>query len=201
MRLYGDAPDVIVPGLVAVIGAGPTLPALRRVLHPLVLEEFPGVFTEACARKESSRRPAHERGVTLAHRAVWKEAKRRGSPFTLLFEGDAVPALPTAREAVNQAIREKVDVSYLGWCYSAKPVPPLCAHAYLLSANAVEALLASVPETGCRLDGPIPPLDHLLRQTILERGLSWNQADNPRGATAHWTQGPFRQQGEEDPAS
>jgi len=201
MRLYGDAPNITAPGLVAVIGAGPTLPALRRVLHPLVLEEFPGVVTEPCARRETLRRPAHERGVTLAHRAVWEEARRRASPFTLIFEGDAVPALPTAREAVDEAMREKVDVSYLGWCYSAKPVPPLCAHAYLLSATAVEALLASVPETGCREDGPLPPLDHLLRQTILERGLSWVQAENPRGATAHWSQGPFHQHGEEDPAS
>ena len=193
--------------MAVVIGRNAAKGALQRVLSPLVLEEAPPAFVEPCVTSRhdlarTSRRPAHERGVALAHRAVWEEARRRGCRKLFVFEADVLPAaLSSAATAVAKARLDDTDLVYLGWCYG-EWAPPLSTHAYVLSARALNALLEAVPPAGCDADGgPLLPLDHLVRRTVLRRGLSWRLADDVNVEPLHWTRGPFRQRSAEDPES
>jgi hypothetical protein len=185
-------------------GTDENVAALQAVLSPLVLERADPVYISACERGRAGvvRRPAHERGVTLAHRNVWNAATRRGSKRTLIFEGDATPVSETAATAVAKASRSDADIFYLGWCYG---IPgqsqPLCCHAYMLSAKAVSCLLDMVPVNGCTPRQKLAPLDHLFRTAARRYGLTWELAEDPWDAPGHWTKGPFHQIGDEDPDS
>ena len=196
-RTYGGLATTV--DLVVVIGPKTNRESLRSALDPLIVEEVPPVYVDPCPLRASAR-AAHERGVTLAHRAVWKEAHRRGCRKTLIFEGDAVPVSKSARASVERASQAGTDIFYLGWCYG-NLSQPLCTHAYMLSAKAVKILLGLVPEEGCAPDGALPPLDHLLRIGVQRYGLSWELAPDPDDAPSHWTKGPFHQDAEEDPDS
>lgn len=190
------------PDFVAVIGRSNNIGALRRSLAPCAVEEMSPVYVQACEETATRKRGAHERGLTLAHRLVWEEAQRRSARYVLVLEKDAVASSSDTAEQIEQALLYPADVTYLGWCYGQNMShPPLCTHAYVLSRDAVNALLDSIPTLGCVPGRALPPLDHIFRRVIEFKGLSWKKVNNPRKAPRHWTSGIFHQEGPEDPLS
>jgi hypothetical protein len=170
------------------------------------LRRFPEVRVSGCPHAQPfTRRPAHERSVALAHRAVWQAAHDAGCRRIVVLERDATPAgtPEEALEAALAAASARLDFVYLGACYDTGSRPPLCMHAYVASGRALSRLLAALPPDACAPQArALPPVDHLLQHVLHpSRGLTWTALRDPPSATAHWTTGAFHQLGAEAPDS
>ena len=150
---------------------------------------WPGVFTGDCpgyfpeARQDHS--PGADRGMILAHRAIWEEfvssreisAERlkidEKDDIMLVFEDDPYPLVENHQlNTLREINRMKSDLHWLGWCYHHEyPFrSPLCMHAYAMSVVGARSLLKSIKPCG-----PLP-LDRQVR-LMCDGNTTWSLTD------------------------
>lgn len=149
------------------------------------VELWPAVFTKPCPVQNASIRP-NERGLLLAHRAVWERIVASKSDIGVIFEDDSWPSTPESLTLMHNELKNmKGDILYLGWCNNVVDVnyiPPQCAHAYAITRRAAKHLLQNFDQCDMAVDN-----------VISGSNLEWSLANIPRDAPVHWTQGLFIQ--------
>ena len=148
------------------------------------LERWPGIFTLPCPPYLNRSKKKNERGLTLAHRAIWERVVKSNYAKVVIFEDDAVISSDTSIDIMRRCLHKmNTEVLFLGWCHhDSKFRMPVCCHAYALTKTACMKLLAHFDQCG-------PVVDEYLQNS----SLTWSLCERPHDEPQHWTQGCFHQ--------